>query len=105
MSIPQLSHFPFKQFGALKVEFFIGHIMDVHIFVKPWNVVQPVVYTLGMELPQTSQVQLHHLPSLVEICDFATNEFVTSCDYLTFTTTVGYIYNYCLHLKPLATTL
>jgi hypothetical protein len=43
--------------------------------------------------------------SLVEICDFATNEFVTSCDYLTFTTTVGYIYNYCLHLKPLATTL
>ncbi len=42
---------------------------------------------------------------LVEICDFATNEFVTSCDYLTFTTTVGYIYNYYLHLKPLATTL
>jgi hypothetical protein len=43
--------------------------------------------------------------TLVEICDFATNKFATSCDYLTFTTTVGYIYNYCLHLKPLATTL
>jgi len=43
--------------------------------------------------------------TLVEICDFATNEFATSCDYLTFTTTIGYIYNYCLHLKPLATTL
>jgi hypothetical protein len=43
--------------------------------------------------------------TLVEICDFVTNEFATSCDYLTFTTTVGYIYNYCLHLKPLATTL
>ena len=45
------------------------------------------------------------LPTLVEICDFATNKFATSCNYLTFTTTVGYIYNYCLHLKPLATTL
>jgi hypothetical protein len=43
--------------------------------------------------------------ALVEICDFVTNEFATSCDYLTFTTTVGYIYNYCLHLKPLATIL
>jgi hypothetical protein len=43
--------------------------------------------------------------TLVEICDFATNEFATSYDYLTFTTTVGYIYNYYLHLKPLATTL
>ncbi len=43
--------------------------------------------------------------TLVEIWDFATNEFVISCDYLTFTTTVGYIYNYYLHLKPLATTL
>ncbi len=46
-----------------------------------------------------------HLLSLAEIYDFVTNEFATSCDYLTFTTTVGYIYNYCLHLKPLATTL
>jgi hypothetical protein len=45
------------------------------------------------------------LTTLVEICDFVTNEFATSCDYLTFTTTVGYIYDYCLHLKPLATTL
>jgi hypothetical protein len=26
--------------------------------------------------------------ALVEICDFVTNEFATSCDYLTFTTTV-----------------
>ncbi len=48
---------------------------------------------------------VHHPGTLVEICDFVTNEFATSCDYLTFTTTVGYIYNYCLHLKPLATTL
>jgi hypothetical protein len=46
-----------------------------------------------------------NLITLVEICDFVTNEFATSCDYLTFTTTIGYIYNYCLHLKPLATTL
>jgi hypothetical protein len=46
-----------------------------------------------------------HGHALVEIYDFVTNEFVTSCDYLTFTTIVGYIYNYCLHLKPLATTL
>jgi len=38
---------------------------------------------------------------LVKICDFATNEFATSCEYLTFTTTIGYIYNYCLHLKRL----
>jgi hypothetical protein len=35
------------------------------------------------------------VPALVEIWDFVTNEFATSCDYLTFTTTVGYIYNYC----------
>ncbi len=46
-----------------------------------------------------------HLSILVKICDFVTNEFATSCDYLTFTTTVGYIYDYYLHLKPLATTL
>jgi len=43
--------------------------------------------------------------TLVEIYDFVTNEFATSCDYLTFIINVGYIYNYCLHLKPLATTL
>ncbi len=49
--------------------------------------------------------QTQMVTPLVEICDFATNEFATSCDYLTFTTTVGYIYNYYLHLKPLATTL
>jgi hypothetical protein len=36
---------------------------------------------------------------------FVTNKFATSCDYLTFTTIVGYIYNYFLHLKLLATTL
>jgi hypothetical protein len=49
-------------------------------------------------------VQPHSLRALVEIWDFATNEFATSCNYLTFTTTVGYIYNYCLYLKSLATT-
>jgi hypothetical protein len=43
--------------------------------------------------------------TLEEIWDFVTNEFATSCDYLTFIIIVGYIYNYCLHLKPLATTL
>jgi len=43
--------------------------------------------------------------SLEENWDFVTNQFATSCDYLTFTTIVGYIYNYFLHLKPLATTL
>jgi hypothetical protein len=42
---------------------------------------------------------------LKENWDFVTNQFATSCDYLTFTTIVGYIYNYFLHLKPLATTL
>ncbi len=59
-----------------------------------------------------NQIEHFNLPityifmqTLVEICDFATNEFATNCDYLTFTTTVGYIYNYCLYLKPLATTL
>jgi len=36
---------------------------------------------------------------------FVTNQFATSCDYLTFTTIVGYIYNYFLHLVLLATTL
>jgi hypothetical protein len=36
---------------------------------------------------------------------FVTNEFVTSFDYLTFTTIVGYIYNYFLHLVLLVTTL
>ncbi len=63
---------------------------------------------IGIENCQTMIVFCvdHSLPiPLVEICDFATNEFATSCDYLTFTTTVGYIYNYCLHLKPLTTTL
>jgi len=44
-------------------------------------------------------------PSLEENWDFVTNQFATSCDYLTFTTIVGYIYNYFLHLKPLVTTL
>jgi hypothetical protein len=53
----------------------------------------------------SSGMGLGRMITLVEICDFATNEFTTSCDYLTFTTTVAYIYNYCLHLKPLATTL
>ncbi len=43
--------------------------------------------------------------TLEENWDFVTNQFATSCDYLTFTTIVGYIYNYFLHLKPLATTL
>jgi hypothetical protein len=43
--------------------------------------------------------------SLEKNWDFVTNKFATSCDYLTFTTIVGYIYNYFLHLKPLATTL
>jgi len=42
---------------------------------------------------------------LEENWDFVTNQFATSCDYLTFTTIVGYIYNYFLHSKPLATTL
>jgi hypothetical protein len=36
---------------------------------------------------------IQYFLSLVEICDFVTNEFATSCDYLTFTTIVGYIYN------------
>ncbi len=36
---------------------------------------------------------------------FVTNQFATSYDYLTFTTIVGYIYNYFLHLVLLATTL
>ncbi len=44
-------------------------------------------------------------PSLEENWDFVTNKFATSCDYLTFTTIVRYIYNYFLHLKPPATTL
>jgi hypothetical protein len=46
-----------------------------------------------------------YLLTLEEIWDFVTNEFAISYDYLTFTTIVGYIYNYCLHLKTLATTL
>jgi hypothetical protein len=54
---------------------------------------------------QLQMVTLFVKVPLVEIYDFATNEFATSCDYLTFTTTVDYIYNYCLHLKSLATTL
>ncbi len=64
-------------------------------------------YGITISLPPYSNmfVVLTYLKSLVEICDFVTNEFATSYDYLTFTTTVGYIYNYCLHLKPLATTL
>jgi hypothetical protein len=45
------------------------------------------------------------MDTLEENWDFVTNQFATSCDYLTFTTIVGYIYNYFLHLKPLATTL
>ncbi len=45
------------------------------------------------------------LHTLKENWDFVTNKFATSCNYLTFTTIVGYIYNYFLHLKPLATTL
>jgi hypothetical protein len=65
-------------------------------------------WTSGWILPTLSVIDKFmraYNHSLVEICDFVTNEFATSCDYLTFTTTVGYIYDYCLHLKPLATTL
>jgi hypothetical protein len=58
------------------------------------QIIEGIIFNVGIR-PNT----------LVEICDFVTNEFAISCDYLTFTTTVGYIYNYCLHLKPLATTL
>jgi len=36
---------------------------------------------------------------------FVTNQFAISCDYLTFATIVGYIYNYFLHLVFLATRL
>jgi hypothetical protein len=43
--------------------------------------------------------------SLEENWAFVTNQFVTSCDYLTFATIVGYIYNYFLHLVLLVTTL
>jgi hypothetical protein len=59
--------------------------------------------SMGTTIEEANKIT--HAQALVEICDFVTNEFATSCDYLTFTTTVGYIYNYCLHLKPLATTL
>ncbi len=45
------------------------------------------------------------LQALEENWVFITNQFVTSYDYLTFTTIVGYIYNYFLHLVLLATTL
>jgi len=45
-----------------------------------------------------------HLP-LEENWVFVTNQFATSCNYLTFATIVGYIYNYFLHLVLLATTL
>jgi hypothetical protein len=49
------------------------------------------------------------LQSLVEALKenlvFVTNQFATSCDYLTFATIVGYIYNYFLHLVLLAITL
>jgi hypothetical protein len=52
-----------------------------------------------------NHARLTGILALVEIYVFVTNKSATSCDYLTFTTTIGYIYNYCLHLKPLATTL
>jgi hypothetical protein len=49
------------------------------------------------------------LQSLVEPLEenwvFVTNQFVTICDYLTFATIVGYIYNYFLRLDLLAITL
>jgi len=45
------------------------------------------------------------LETLEENWVFVTNQFATSCDYLTFTTIVGHIYNYFLHLVLLATTL
>jgi hypothetical protein len=63
------------------------------------------ILTKGQGFEWHMYLLIDQLDSLVKICDFVTNEFATSCDYLTFTTTVGYIYNYCLHLKPLATTL
>ncbi len=51
------------------------------------------------------RVVLFKKVTLEENWDFVTNQFATSCDYLTFTTIVGYIYNYFLYLKPLATIL
>jgi hypothetical protein len=46
-----------------------------------------------------------HVVALEENWVFVTNQSATSCDYLTFATIVGYIYNYFLHLALLATIL
>ncbi len=46
-----------------------------------------------------------HMVTLEENWVFVTNQFATSCDYLTFATIVGYIYKYLLHLVLLASTL
>jgi hypothetical protein len=54
-------------------------------------------------------MKFRKLQSLVEPLEenwvFVTNQFATICDYLTFVTIVGYIYNYFLHLVLLGTTL
>jgi hypothetical protein len=51
---------------------------------------------------------VHHLVkffTLEENWVFVTNQFVTTCDYLSFATIIGYFFNDFLHLVVLATTL
>ncbi len=43
--------------------------------------------------------------ALEENYALATNQFTTTCDYLSFATIIGYFYNYFWHLVMLATTL
>jgi len=78
------------------------HVLNLKrwMFMKPLMILNPNILQITWDF-----LQLHVHDTLEEIWDFVTNEFATSCDYLTFTTIVGYIYNYFLHLKSLATTL
>jgi len=67
-----------------------------------------VIWILGVDRKNIKRkIKRWHFKqqSLEENWVFVTNQFATSCDYLTFATVVGYVYNYFLHLVLLAITL
>jgi len=76
-------------------------------YIMGWKYVVDVLaklWTVGLRrVPHSNQDTQAN--TLEENWVFVTNQFATSCDYLTFATIVGYIYNYLLHLVLLATIL
>jgi hypothetical protein len=59
ISIAQFLHYPFKHLRSWNaLEFFVGHKIDIHMSIKPWNVEQPTLHIDGVELATHTQLQI-----------------------------------------------